>query len=399
MKISGAKQYVFKRSFLIMLFLLALAPMSGAQEARPWSAWLFNPVEGSITEVRTNGEIIGAFRLPLAQAFNAYGDHILVSPGGRYIAFTAFDSTLADPNIQLFVYDRQIGATRFTYDLSGAIATGFELVPDQAAFDEQNGQFAFGILTQTGWRLVIGDFTSNTVLAELTPDQVEQVVQLPGGSSVPAVRNYDGKTVFFTLMAYGTEVVTNYPAFRWDIGTREIIPNTVYNSAYSDTLHGVGEVVIPASNDGWPAANHAEGSSVVLNTLDIAASPNGPRFTVYNADDVSLIRAIFIENGMRVLAQTFNLQTDESSLRVLDRDGVVVGELVGSLQGIRGTPDGFVGLFRASSGPALAHVNTRSNNYTLTTVWTGADVGVKLVHIQTEGQPPGNLPPWAQLSG
>jgi hypothetical protein len=77
----------------------------------------------------------------------------------------------------------------------------------------------------------------------------------------------------------------------------------------------------------------------------------------------------FIEFGARVLVEVEN--GDETTLRVLNRDSTVAGELIGTLEAITGTPDGFVGLFESNGAPALAHIVTTQDTLTPQTLWTG----------------------------
>ncbi|NOG52322.1 MAG: hypothetical protein HND48_24965 [Chloroflexi bacterium] len=119
-----------------MLLGLILALVIGTAHAQSSAvAWIYTASDGSIVRVNTaNGAIIDAYRLPLSPAFNVYGPAAIVSSGGRFVAYTAIDNLTGTNNRQLVVYDTQVGAIRFTYDLTGVSdgALDFERAPGAA---------------------------------------------------------------------------------------------------------------------------------------------------------------------------------------------------------------------------------------------------------------------------
>ncbi|HEX2622113.1 MAG TPA: hypothetical protein VHL11_18275, partial [Phototrophicaceae bacterium] len=236
----GLRSMMFSLSALMLIVIVTGTGRVSAQNSA-WTAWLYSAAIGNILQVNQAGTVIGDFTLPLAQGFNGYGRWAVVSSGGRYIAYTEFDSTQQSPSEQLFIYDQVIGAIRFTYDMTGAQASGFEFSRSAMAFDEGAGRFAFGYLTETGgWQVVVGDFATSSALAVLNAGSAPSL-QLPG-NIVPVVQRLDGQSVMFTAVAYGTNFLPAYPAFRWDFTSGDVTPDDRYTTIVIDSDLATGQV-------------------------------------------------------------------------------------------------------------------------------------------------------------
>lgn len=370
-----------------------------AQGGRDWTAWMYNAADGSIAQVAPDGRIVGALYLPLPQAYNTYGQRVVVSPSGRYVAYSAYDSTAADPSSQLFVYDVSLGSILYGYDLADAqtsgfdFAAGFRLLPDSAAFDEVNGQFAFGYLREGSaeWRVVVGDLANGTEFTSLSSGSASDVT--PQGD-VPVVRRYDGQRVTFTMVPPGGASVGGvYPAFDWNIGTGELAENGAYATFEIAALPATGERLHVIRDEALPIAEGA-----TTNVVE-AITPDGERFTFYTDPEANLERAYFVEDGARVLVEVTNLATDQRSLRVLNRDGTVAGELLGTLENIRGVPSGYVGTFDSAEGLALAYIDTSLNPHAPVTLWTaGGSTGVQFAFVAASGGAPANFGGWGSVN-
>lgn len=379
----------------------SMTVMVNAQNSRDWTAWMYNPGDGSITQIAPDRRIVGALYLPLPQAYNTYGQRIVVSPGGRYIAYSAYDSTAAELNSQLFVYDVPLGSIIFGYDLADALLTGFDSVtgfhitPDSAAFDEVNGQFAFGYLRKGGteWRVMVGDLSNSTEFTSLNSSSASAVIS---GDVVPVVRRYDGQRVTFTMVPQsGATIGGVYPAFDWNIGTNELIENGAYATFESAVLPATGEYVHVMRDDTLPIADGASFNAVQ------AVTPAGERFTFYTDPESNLERAYFVEDGARVLVEVVNLTRNERSLRVLNRDGSVAGELIGTLENIKGTPSGYVGTFDSAEGVALAYVDTTVSPHAPVTLWTPGGSGAtnaQFAFVAVSGGAPTSFGAWGTVS-
>jgi hypothetical protein len=348
---------------------------------------MFTPDDGSIAQIAPDGVVVGAFYLPLPQAFNAYSAQVVVSPGRRYIAYSAYDSTAAERNYQLFVYDVPLGSLILGYDLSDAAftgfdpATGFGFAPDSAAFDEANAQFAFGILRKDGlgWRVVVGDLTGGTEFTSLSSDSAGAMI---AADAVPVVRAYDGQRVRFVMLPpTGAVSGQAYPAFAWNIGTGELTTDETF--ARPDAAHW------PPTGERAVAVVREDGAAALRVTA------NGESFDVYATTDAALGAAHFIEDGARVLVEAD--AGGERALRVINRDGTLAGELRGTLDSVRGTPDGFLGTFDSAEGRALAYVNTTDSAYNPATLWTaGAGRAATLAFVAASGAPATGLGEWGR---
>lgn len=337
---------MFKRLlFFVIFFALYSLPI---QAQGGWSIWLFSDATGTITQVRNDGSIAGSFALPLPQAFNRYGAFAEVSLSGRYVAYTAYDSTTERPNVQLFVLDRDLSATRFNFDVTDAVVIDDATNNIPVVFDEANQQVAFGFVTeQNGWQVVVGDFATSAPLASLTANDhplFEATADL-----LPVVQRYDGTHVWFT--GY-TDGAGTSPAFRWNIGSGEVVEDAVFTSLLADFDPFSGQVAV------------VDGNAVEI------ISAQGERATLYTESEGTIQRALFVEFGARVLIEVRNGET--TTLKVLNRDGTTAGEIIGSLDNLTGTPDGFIGFFTTDQGaPAVAHVATTAETYAPDTLWTG----------------------------
>jgi hypothetical protein len=369
---------VIKKITVVLLILLAAVGMAQAQAARDWIAWLFDPSNGTITQVNKAGSSVGTFYLPLSQAFNAYGDSIAVSPNGRFIAYTAFDSTTPGgaQNQQLFVYDRTIDTTRFVFDLGGASGSSLSVHPVATAFNEERQNFAFGYVRDGVWQVVMADLITQSVQASLDMATAAGVVQEAG---VPVVLYNGGDWIAFIMVNGGV----SGGSYRWSLSGGEVYREAVHNSLSGDTLAATGEVVLPAWN----------GSTSRYDTIDVFSANLGRfRLSVHTRD---ISHTYFAADGTQVIGVTSDEATGQDALLVLNRDGSVAAQILGGLGSILGTPTGFVGTFAVNGSVGLARVDTLANDPYLETIWSGP--ASKLVHVQGVGSPPAQLPAWTPL--
>lgn len=364
---------MLKRLGLIAALLIVASVWTAShaqQPTRDWLAWLFNPADGTITPVSSSGQPAESFYLPLAQAFNAYGDTVSVSVSGRYVAYTAFDSTLGPQmsNRQYFVYDRAIDTSRFSYPLEGVTTLDLEIFASPAAFDEKRQQFAFGYSTAEGWHLVAASLINGAVLNTLTAADAAAVVSEGG---VPIVLFFDANVAHFRMVSHGTVSGT----YTWDIATNTVNAGGSGLTLNGDWLPQTAELLLPAG--------------MALQVI----TPRDGLFTFYQ-HSADIQAAYFIADGLQALAETS--KDGQPALIVLNRDGTVANEILGALEDIHGTPSGFAGLFAANSGSALARVDTVGGDFSLQAVWSGA-AGVSLVHIDgVGGNAPVGFPEWAR---
>lgn len=361
---------------LFLGLIIALLSFT-AQAQDSWTAWVYTPTDGSVVRISAQGTIIDAYTLPLNPAFNTYGPAALVSPNGRFVAYTTMDTITGLGNQQLFVYDTQAGIIRFTYDLTGADAdaVSFARFPHSAAFDEGAQTLAFGVLRNGDWELVVANLAIESLSggAPLTAADAD----LEGGNLLPVPEIVRGNAVRFFLLPVGSGVVREYPAYLWTPG--QTVAGVGASSAFSAVLPGSGEIATPAHNPDLPGAADADGSELAYNVVEIVQ--NGRRPLLHDPN-VSIIQVWWIDGGNQLLVQGFDPASAGDVLKVYGRDGGLAGQFSGSLRDIHGTPDGFAGLFPSNGGLGLAYVATDGGTFAPLTIWTTSDPAARLVHIQ-----------------
>jgi hypothetical protein len=365
--------------FTLKPFLLALCMALltlGAQAQTPWTAWLYTPSDGSVTRVRATGEIVDAYRLPLSQAFNTYGEAAVASASGWFIAYTAFDSTAPAQNRQLFVYDTRADIIRFTYDLSGVTALDFELQPRPTAFDESAQTFAFGLVREGAWELALADLSSDSVKGGGPLLQADS--GLAGG--LPTVYHVQGERAFFSLFDLDGAPLAEYPLYRWRPTER---PELFGVTAHTADLIGAGEWLTPIQDltvMTMSAATTAQ-AAPSYNALELRApaSASGERLSLDPA--LSVARAWWIAGGQQVLVAATDLNTGADVFEVLTRDGESVFQFQLGLADIHATPDGVVGLFDQDGGRGLAYLETLSGAFAASTPYTTTDGQTRLLLV------------------
>jgi hypothetical protein len=324
--------------------------------------------------ISARGEIIDAYTLPLNPAFNAYGESALVSPNGRFVAYTTADTLTGGGNQQLFVYDTQAGIIRFTYDLTGVDpdALSFARFPHSAAFDEGAQTLAFGVLRGGDWELVVANLATESLSggAPLTAADAG----LEAGNSLPVPEIVRGNAVRFFLLPVGGGLDREYPAYLWTPG--QTVTEVGASSAFSAVLPGSGEIATPVHDESLASAGS---SGLAYNTVYVVQ--NGRNLLLHDPA-IEISQVWWIGGGDELLLQGFDPALNADVLKVYGRDGTLAGQFSGELGDIRGTPDGFVGLFPSGGGIGLAHVATGGGTFTPETVWTTADAAARLIHVQ-----------------
>lgn len=371
------------RKWLLVVLILMVALPIAAQEtpepAQGWRAWLYNSTSGAVTVVDSGGSVVNEFTLPLAQAFNYYGQNIAVSPSGSHVLYTALDTSSDVPNQQVFVYDVNAQFIAATYPLaSGAQATTLDVRPTSAIFDEASRKVAFGYVISTAetstWEIAVIDYNTGVATATLTP-QSEGASSIGDGLIVPVIREFDGVSVSFTAVYYATGGAGGYPAFIWDTTSNTVTQTEIFTSIGADILPETGEVIAPAFLEAMSAAPMpAEPGFVVpQNVVTVYQPESATRAVFYNDPERVIDNVRFVQGGERVAISRYDAVTDTPGLwRVIQRDGVVVGEtnIPNSVFNVYGTPDGLVYL-DLGQGPTLVHINTSDDSLSQEVIWTG----------------------------
>lgn len=392
----------------IMLAGLMLALPAAAQEA-PWTAWLYDAETGQVMLVDESGTVVRDIQLPLAQAFNAYGPSIVVSPSGAQVLFSARDTSATTLNAQLFVYDTRIESLVAAYPLSqDTLATNVQMNASGAIFDEAASRVALGLYmagAATGapaWHIVILDYRIGETIATLVSSDTPVTALNIRGEVVPLIQRHEAGAVSFITVPYNTPYMVEYPAYTWNMDGGTVEEDTRYVSAGTHILPATGEAILPMYDERLPAAQLPRDTiSRLVNSLHVVAA-DGLRYPFYNETDDTIIRAYFVQNGERVLVHLYDDVTYLSTWRVLERDGSAVMDVIvpDSARRIFATPDGFAYTIH-DPATALIHVSTRAEAPQVRTVWTGPEGRqIELVHVDYVPSPldPEALIPWARLA-
>src|SRR5690606_31741357 len=124
-----------------------------------------------------------------------------------------------------FVYDRQVDALRFAYDLSDMTAVGFGLHRMPAAFDENRQRIAFGYLRHNEWEIVVADLINESVIATLDSDNAN--ITQYSAPIVPVIQSIENDLVAFTMVFHGTGQL-QYPAYVWNLSSGALTESAVY---------------------------------------------------------------------------------------------------------------------------------------------------------------------------
>jgi len=362
---------VFKRLIIVGLLLAVVTLTPQAQSN--WTAWLYTPSDGGLTRVSATGEIVDAFRLPLSQAFNAYGPAAVVSSNGRFVAYTAEDTTSGFENRLLMVYDTRVDIIRFTYDLTGVEALDFERQMRPTAFDENAQTFAFGLVRNGSWELVLADMTTESVKGG--GPFTEAAAGLSGG--LPMILSVQGERVIFYLLGINTQFSREYQLYRWQPGDT---PSPFGLTSATADIQNFGDLVTPYHDDALPAAGESDGSVLAYNAVDIHPVSGG---TVRLMDSASLdiMQTWWIAGGQQVLIKGFDSAVSAEVFEVVDLDGASLGQFQITVGDVHGTPDGLAGIFASGGGVGLAHIDTVSGAFPARTVYTTTDPSARLVLV------------------
>lgn len=363
------------RTFILGLFFALISFTAQGQSS--WTAWIY-AADGSIVRVNSQGAIIDAYTLPLNPAFNAYGPTALVSPNGRFIAYTTADTLTGLGNQQLFVYDTQAGIIRFTYDLTGVSFEdlSFAHYPHSTAFDENAQTLAFGLVRNGEWELVVANLATETLSGGSPLTAATAAANLDGGDALPVPEIVIGNAVRFFLLPAGP-IYGEYPAYLWTPG--QAVAEVGASSPFSAVLPGSGEIATPVHDESLDSAAADDGSSLAYNTIYMIR--NGRSLFLHDPA-INITHVWWIGGGSQLLLQGFSDTLGADILKVYGRDSTLTGQFSGELRDIHGTPEGFAGLFPSAGGLGLAHVETGSGTFTPSTIWTTADGSARLIHIQ-----------------
>lgn len=361
------------------LILLLLWAVPAQAQTGGWSAWLFEGETGQMTQVDETGEV-SFFFLPMPDGFDTYFRRVAVGRGGSPVAYIVYNNTTFQG--QLVVASS--GGVLTSFSLPLTFSDTFEFNTSEELFNEDNSALAYGYaLDGGGWAIIIletrlNGTVTNTLRSE---DTLVQALGLPGGFGLtPVIRQFAGRTVTFTLVQSGTEVIPEYDSYTWNLNTNTLTTNAAFPSLDADIFPATGETVMAFDDSRLPN----QGSSFMFfqaNSLHVYDPIAGARFPFYNTATESLVMPHFVQNGELILVNAGTASGETDQWRLIRRDGSLVGTLstAVTINDVAGVPDGFVYTTEAFNpgSTSLVFVNTRD----------GLDAGVPVWSSQAGASP------------
>jgi len=378
-----------------LLFILGVLGVIGtvsAQDAAQWSTWLYDGEAGQAVQIAANGERLQDVALPVPAEYVPgtirYSRALSVNNAGTRLAYR-IDGRDANgaPLSTFIVYDVRQSAAIMTYnppfahqsdtlsvDLNPALFNqrgSAVAYAHQTFIDDGTGNNAFSMQ----WRIVVLDIETGQTLFELD-DRTPAMQSALGGSAgthIPIVQHYEGANLDFTLLPAGSELQAINPSFRWDVLIGRVFATSAYPNVRGDSLLPTGEVVLPVVDE--RVANQLAAQAFQINALHVFRPEIGGRAPFVAGENLDILNAFFIQNGERILFQSFNLieggNPDAILWRMAERDGTTLAfaQLAPIENQIVGTPDGFVYVLDASA-PLLVEVRTRSAAVEQVGLWT-----------------------------
>lgn len=343
-----------------------------------WTAWLYQPSDGRLFHVDSEGFILEDDRVERPRGFGFYPFDVTISPNGVSVAYVVSD---ADLGAKLLVYDTRRNRITLEYDLPDSPFPPANLIHhNRLLFDPTGQALAFGYSQADGsWEVVIFDLTNGRITLVLRPvgtAAAEAGLEADSGLT-PIVQWYDGVNVDFTLAETGS--IQGQGSYRWNTQTNTVTVVDHYASLEASTFPPTGEVLVAAFDPDFERVG--ESDFLHTNVLTVYDPSADERFPIFNAGDVAVQMPRFIQNGRRVLINGFDTRGISGWL-VLERDGRRVGTWRaaegGVISGIWGTAEGF--LYTSDSvnpggggSTTLYLVDTREGLNTGLPLWTSSE--------------------------
>lgn len=339
------------RLTLLALLLIASIGYVAAQTVS-WSAWLYNRETGHLIVAQSDGTQRYDVQLPTLMAHDMYSSHADVSPDGRLTAYSVSSST--QNTRQFVVVDTdQLAA-------SGGGSGAFELtfsppqptlqdtfVFENDVFNDDGTAVAYGYgLDPEGWEIVVLDIATGSTMFTLRSSDPQMSALMPDDFFlVPAIQQYTGGSVYFTLVNWATEGRPEYSNFRWSLVTNSVSESIAYPTLGGDTLESTGEIIMPMYDPALPNQSELMMMGVQINTLQVYDPPTDLRFPVFTTPEWNMHAAEFVNNGRYVMVFSSDMVSDSQFWSLLERDGNVVSQMFLPTQhayDVVGTPRGYL---------------------------------------------------------
>jgi hypothetical protein len=335
---------------LLVLVTVLLAALPASAQSGAWSVWLYTPESGRLTQVNDAGTVTRELIIPLDTTHDAagYPGSVAVSHSGEVVAYVTRSISTDIPVVNVLDVSTQDIIRVFEMPAGTRVSLEFDAGP--LNFSESDSQIAFSHgMEAGGWQVIVLDLFTSDVFVLNGSDPAAIAAGVPAGPFiVPIVRAYRGALVYFIMLPIPSDAFGG-PGYFWDTTTNLVGPTLAYGNLNSDTLLMTGEVLAPADDSRFPFSTVVDAFPMIqFNTLYVYDPVLDARFPFHTDADVSFYQTVFVQNGERIAAA--GARSDGSVVvRLLERDGSVLGETGVSVEDIQGVFDGFVFLTRESA--------------------------------------------------
>lgn len=345
--------------FLVMLFsILILSLPTYAQPPTAFQAMLYDAENGELFMVDNAGAVIDQDTLP-SLGIQTFSDNIHVSESGIFIAYVLTDTNSNAQDVMIYnrLQNTLVDTYRIPANPDDSVLHSLTFSPRGSVFNPDETLFAFGMVVETEWRIVVIDLLSNNpnIASELTATTgILPISMLDNIPILPFPRQFDGQYVDFSMQIIGVDGSSEIPAFRWDTANVDpnsnVIQNPIFRNMGSDFTSLTYEHVLTVPDKRIISdANFSYSVHIATGNY----SDNGNTFPIYSSPDFEYALPTFIQNGQRIaLLRMPPMGVDgDTAWEVIERTGIPVGTLgIGDLRflSMEGVVDGFVYSAKAS---------------------------------------------------
>ncbi len=357
---------MFRKLLLLITLVLVSAAPAFAQDAAPWTAYLYNTATRELVSVALDGAQ-AAYDLGLAPDVYPMQSDFPVSPDGQKIAYcvTTYDPNGAPPATALIVRDLAAAVDAARVELGSAIGC------DVGGFSTDGAQVAVGIVRGYPgdpaldpnlpiWSVMLIDTAAGTIqeVANSLSPVIDTSTDEARFSILPMFQYFGDGELIFALQPFGSEGNPGAPAYRWTAESGALEPVANWGGFGIDYLEATGELawldLDPARISGTPI-----GPMPIYNLVKITDA-NGVESIVYESGEWLPYDVKFIDGGRRLLVTMLESGDPDNpamsmGTRVvtIDRAGIV-SELgtYGSFVQTAAAPGGYVVLWGEDTGGA-----------------------------------------------
>lgn len=368
---------------IILIFAWKSQPSQGMDTG--WDAWLYEPLTRHVWNVDDTGAELVNLTLPIPDiAYSNMVSNIGVSHNGRYIAYFAQHNVNFDYQFLLYdITERTMFSGIYRPPTSGWQRIGLEFGGGHRVFSPDDRYLAIGYQTDfENWEVHVID-----MLAEPLPRITHSLrntdpnvagLRIRAAVGVPVIQQITGTRVRFSYLD-SMEGFASLESYEWDFTSGVIFQNTLYPNLTTDLLPATDETISSYQNESY--ANRLDRLEYPLqyNIVEAYYPPYG-NFVYYNNPDVSVNRASFVQNGVRILIEEYEYDTNQTYLLLRERSGFRLDRVLPTYQynSLKGMTTGFLmtatNIVAEGRGILLAYDTQTGTARTFSSIWN-APVG------------------------